>query len=119
MESPPDRAPLAEVIRWNHQNPWVDCRVITVPYERHVFIRFSCVLPLFQMIAKNVGIRRARGKFILATNIDILFSDELMALLRRRPSARTECIGVTVLMWIRPSRRTFRLMKSCDSPGEI
>jgi len=34
---------------------------------------------LFQMIAKNVGIRRARGEYILASNIDILFSDELMA----------------------------------------
>ena len=33
------------------------------------------------MIGKNVGIRRARGRFILATNIDILFSDELAAFL--------------------------------------
>jgi hypothetical protein len=33
------------------------------------------------MIAKNVGIRRARGRFILATNIDILFSNELAAYL--------------------------------------
>jgi hypothetical protein len=81
---PRDRAPLAEVIRWDHQNPWVDCRVITVPYERHVFIRFGRVLPLFQMIAKNVGIRRARGEFILATNIDILFSDELMAVVAQK-----------------------------------
>jgi len=30
------------------------------------------------MIAKNVGICRARGQFILATNIDILFSKELI-----------------------------------------
>jgi hypothetical protein len=81
---PRDRAPIAEVIRWEHQSPWVDCRVITVPYERHVLIRFSRVLPLFQMIAKNVGIRRARGEFILATNIDILFSDELMTLVAQR-----------------------------------
>src|SRR5262249_40254665 len=35
-------------------------------------------LPLFQMIGKNVGIRRARAPFVLCTNIDILFSDELM-----------------------------------------
>jgi hypothetical protein len=81
---PGDRASLAEVISWDHQNAWVDCRVITVPYERHVLIRFGRVLPLFQMIAKNVGIRRARGEFILATNIDILFSDELMARVAER-----------------------------------
>ena len=41
-------------------------------------------LPLYQMIAKNVGPLRARGEFLLATNIDILFSDELMAFLGRR-----------------------------------
>jgi hypothetical protein len=81
---PVDRAPLTEVISWDHQNTWVDCRVITVPHERHVLIRFGRVLPLFQMIAKNVGIRRARGEFILATNIDILFSDELMARIARK-----------------------------------
>ena len=27
------------------------------------------------MIGKNVGIRRAHGRFVLATNIDILFDD--------------------------------------------
>jgi hypothetical protein len=32
------------------------------------------------MIAKNVGIRRSRGVFVLPTNIDLLFSDELFAL---------------------------------------
>jgi len=40
------------------------------------------------MIAKNVGIRRAYGQFILATNVDILFSDELIRFLasgRLRP----------------------------------
>jgi hypothetical protein len=34
------------------------------------------------MIGKNVGIRRARGRFLLATNIDILFNDELMRFLK-------------------------------------
>ena len=36
------------------------------------------------MIGKNVGIRRARGQFVLATNIDILFSDELAKYLAAR-----------------------------------
>ena len=42
-------------------------------------------MPIFQMIGKNVGICRATGKFILATNIDILFSDELMKYLSKKP----------------------------------
>jgi hypothetical protein len=37
----------------------------------------SANLDFFQMIAKNVGIRRATGDSVLATNIDILLSDEL------------------------------------------
>jgi hypothetical protein len=36
------------------------------------------------MIGKNVGIRRARGQFVLATNVDILFSDELAEYLASR-----------------------------------
>jgi len=31
------------------------------------------------MIAKNVGIRRTRGEFVLATNIDVLFDEGLIA----------------------------------------
>src|SRR5216683_779231 len=38
---------------------------------------------MFQMIAKNVGIRRALGEYIIATNIDIIFSDELFAWMKR------------------------------------
>ena len=37
------------------------------------------------MIAKNVGIRRARGRFMLATNIDIIFSNELVDWLASGP----------------------------------
>lgn len=58
---------------------WCQARVITVPAELHARIKYGEKLPFFQMIAKNVGIRRARGRFILATNIDIIFSAELMA----------------------------------------
>src|SRR5262249_61312114 len=39
-------------------------------------------LPLFQMIAKNAGIRRAQGRFVLATNVDLLFPDALFRTLR-------------------------------------
>jgi hypothetical protein len=36
------------------------------------------------MIAKNVGIRRAQGEFILATNIDVLLSEPLWKKLKER-----------------------------------
>jgi len=81
---PSDRPPLAEVVRWPSDPSPCRVRVITVPAEVHRRYRYAEVLPLYQMIAKNAGIRRAEGEFILATNIDILFSDELMEFLAAR-----------------------------------
>ena len=54
-------------------------RFITVPPELHARYKRAEEIPLFQMIAKNVGIRRAKGQFILASNVDLLFSDALFA----------------------------------------
>ncbi len=59
-------------------------RVVGVSSDIHRGYKYSDKLPLFQMIGKNVGIRRAKGEFILATNIDILFSEELMKFISRR-----------------------------------
>ncbi len=56
-------------------------RFIEVPLELHETLNNHDKLPLFQMIAKNVGIRRARGEFVLATNPDLLFTDELIQFL--------------------------------------
>jgi hypothetical protein len=81
---PPDRPRLAEVIEWPHSEGWCSVRIVEVPGERHGQLAHADRLPLFQMIGKNVGIRRARGEFVLATNIDILFSDQLMRYLAER-----------------------------------
>ena len=78
---PADRPRLAQALLWPDQTGPCVVRVIEVPPEIHRRFRHSEQLPLFQMIAKNVGIRRAGGHFVLATNIDILFSDELMQFL--------------------------------------
>ena len=77
---PADRPRLADVLRWP-ASEWCDVRIIEVPHELHSTLEHSDRLPLFQMIGKNVGIRRARGAFVLATNIDILFSDALLDML--------------------------------------
>jgi hypothetical protein len=74
---PADRPRLAEVLRWPEDFGPCQVRFIEVPAELHQRYAHAEVLPLYQMIAKNVGIRRARGRFVLATNIDILFSSEL------------------------------------------
>ena len=81
---PPERAPLAQELRWPADPSPCQVRVITVPAEIHRRFKHSEHLPLFQMIAKNVGLRRARAPFVLCTNIDILFNDELMKFLAAR-----------------------------------
>lgn len=76
---PTDRPGLGDVLQWPADPSPCQVRVIQVPPELHDRFRHSDQLPLYQMIAKNVGIRRARGRFVLATNIDIVFNDELFA----------------------------------------
>ncbi len=80
---PVDRPGLAEVLDVPAE-PWCPVRVVQVPGDVHHRLDHSEQLPLFQMIAKNVGIRRARGRFVLATNVDLLFNDALMAHLARQ-----------------------------------
>jgi len=79
---PPDRPRLSQALSWP-QGPCT-VRIIEVPHEVHKRFQHSDTLALYQMIAKNVGIRRAQGRFILATNIDLLFSDELTRFLASR-----------------------------------
>ncbi len=76
---PADKKRLSDVLVFS---PFMkkDGRVkfITVPVEIHNTFPNAEKIPLFEYIAKNVGIRRATGAFILATNPDVLFTEELM-----------------------------------------
>jgi hypothetical protein len=81
---PQDRVRLAEALRWPQDLGPCQVRFIEVPPEVHRRFAHAEALPLYQMIAKNVGIRRARAPFVLVTNIDILFSSELARFLGER-----------------------------------
>lgn len=59
-------------------------RVITVPPQIHATFPFADRLPILIHRARNVGIRRTRGEFILPTSSDILFSNELVQWFARR-----------------------------------
>lgn len=80
----PGRPGLAGVLHLPDEASYCQARVITVPAALHDQFKYADRLPFFQMIAKNAGIRRARGQFIVATNIDIIFSDELIAHVARQ-----------------------------------
>jgi hypothetical protein len=81
---PAGRQPLSEVLKIPANTGFFTTRIIVVPENLHATFNHADRLPLFQMIGKNVGIRRAKGDFILATNIDILFTDELIEFLSEK-----------------------------------
>ena len=68
-----DRAPLKDVLVKTNN---LDIRIITVPAEVHDKIGHPS--PVLEYYGKNVGIRRAKGQFVLTTNPDILFTNELV-----------------------------------------
>lgn len=76
---PSGRKRLADAIEWpKDPGSSFDVRIIEVPPRIHDRFDYADRIPLFQMIAKNAGIRRARGRFILATNVDVIFSEEMV-----------------------------------------
>jgi hypothetical protein len=81
---PQDRPRLIDAMEWPSDPHPCQVRFVEVPPETHRRFPHADAVPLHQMIAKNVGIRRARGEFVLATNLDIVFSAELMRFLEAR-----------------------------------
>lgn len=82
--SPDQNELLDKVLPPVSASDYLSVRYIVVPPEVHNSLRFSEELGLYQMIAKNVGIRRAKGEFVCCTNIDLLFSDALFEELAKR-----------------------------------
>lgn len=84
--NPPDGAPpIGESGLFAAAGKHLVTRVITVPVQVHGSIENSEKMPIFQMIAKNVGIRRAGGDWILCTNPDVVFSRECFEQLAADP----------------------------------
>jgi hypothetical protein len=79
--NPPQDRPLIENLIKKPSSSYCDIAVVTVPFEEHKKITNSEKIVFFQMIAKNIGIYKAKGQFILATNADIFFSNELVEFL--------------------------------------
>src|SRR5262245_51828451 len=80
---PPERRSVGSLLRLPFPS-YCTYRFIEVPPAVHERLRFAGVVPLFETMAKNVGIRRARGRFVLATNIDVVLSTDLVEFLASR-----------------------------------
>jgi hypothetical protein len=77
--NPPKENPsIANALKWPASHPHTQIRIIRVSEELHKNYPGSERLPLLEFVAKNVGVRRARGEYILATNPDIIFPDEII-----------------------------------------
>lgn len=81
---PTDKPLLKDALPKPSADDFLQIRYIVVPQEVHKQYKRSDVLGLFQMIAKNVGIRRSLAEYVLCTNIDLLFSDSLMEFLAKK-----------------------------------
>ena len=100
---PSDAPPLHSVLPIPPDNCPLSIRYITVPAHMHQQYANANQIPLYQMIAKNVGIRRAKGEFVLCTNVDLLFSDKLFHFLATRN--------------LKPN--TFYRADRCDVPDDL
>ena len=79
----PDQAPFRESLRWPDNLGYVSLRFLEVPAEVHSTLPNADRIPMFEYIAKNAGLRRARGRFLLATNPDLFFGRTLVRWLAR------------------------------------
>lgn len=78
---PTDRPLLKDIFPWPVKTQYCTVRTIVVPPEVHNSYAYGHLKHLNPTEAQNVGIRRARGKYILSTTADILFSDEFFGFL--------------------------------------
>jgi hypothetical protein len=78
---PEDRPRLQRALRWPKRMTPGLVRIIEVPGEVHHRLPKSDRMPMFEYVAKNVGIRRAKGEYVLATNPDLLYSEALIRFL--------------------------------------
>ena len=81
------KPPLFESIEWPKDRRQCKIRIITVPEQIHKTYENPTVrltAPLYEFIAKNTGIRRAKGWYICATNPDLVYDPFLIRFLSKK-----------------------------------
>lgn len=71
---------LYEILRVK-DNKYLKVRFIIFPPKLHNLFPNSDRVKLFEYTAKNIGVRRATGDYIISTNQDILFSEQFIKFL--------------------------------------
>lgn len=78
---PADRFRLKDAIIWPQCWKRGLVRIIEVSSDLHQRLPNSDKMPMFEYIAKNVGIHRAKGAYVLSTNPDLLYNEVLIKFL--------------------------------------
>ena len=76
------KIPLRKILKSSFLKKNQIVKIIEVPNSIHKKFQNSKKINFFQMIAKNAGARRANGKFLIFTNIDIVFSEKFFYYLK-------------------------------------
>jgi len=78
---PPERLPLRQALQFPQASDAVTVRVITVGADYHHRYRYADKRPIHCSVAMNVGIRRARGRFLLPRAQDVFYSEAVATFL--------------------------------------
>jgi hypothetical protein len=76
----PDSQSLLKQLNWPDKRRHVSYNMVDVPSEihtRYVDPAIRDTVPMFEFIAKNAGIRRAVGEYVLCINADILIHPDI------------------------------------------
>ena len=81
---PKNNKRMYEALNINKNRKYLKIRFIGVPNKLHRTLQNSDKCPIYEYLGKNVGIRRSNGDFVLITNPDILFNEELIRFFSKR-----------------------------------
>jgi hypothetical protein len=108
--NPPTNVPrVSQVLSWQHKT--LPVKFIEVPEAVHNLVPNPRNEVFWEMWAKNVGIRRATGEYILSANPDNIYSEQLLLRLKNlEPDAfyRTDSYDVR-------DGKLFQIHRACES----
>jgi hypothetical protein len=77
-DPPKDKERLYKALNLGKNRKFLKIRFLEVSKEIHDKTKTSDKMPLLEFPGKNAGIRRAKGEFVVITNPDIIFSEDMI-----------------------------------------
>ncbi len=77
---PKDKEKFDKALKIKKGRKFIRLRFLEVSKEIHEKVKTSDKMPLLEFPGKNAGIRNAKGKFVVVTNPDIIFSEDMIKL---------------------------------------